>query len=57
MQSKKERKEFIVKIHAVLREGIKTNNKQRILDAYQMIDELMMDHGVFMLNDTVRFPE
>ena len=55
--TKKERKETIVKVSRLLRSGIETGNKEHITEAFRWLDDLMADHGVFVLDDEMpRFP-
>lgn len=55
---KTERKYLIIKIQTYLRSGILTNNKEQIVEAYRWIEDLLNDHGVYTLDDSLpQFPE
>ena len=55
--TKKERKELVLEIHVLLRSGIATDNKEQIINSYRLLEDLLADHGIYMLNSELpKFP-
>ena len=55
--AKKERKDLIIKIQTLLRSGIIQGKNEQIIEAYRWIEDLLADHGVFVLDDVLpQFP-
>lgn len=55
--SKKERKDLITKIQTYLRSGIIQGKNEQIIESYRWLEDLLADHGVFVLEDSLpKFP-
>lgn len=48
---KKERKELLVKVHIMLRNGIAAGDPQMIVEAYRWYQDLMCGDGIYVLED------
>jgi hypothetical protein len=57
MMSKTERKNLTINIQKYLKTGIVKGDKDMIIQAYALVEDLLEDYGVFCLNADLSIPE